>query len=170
MYVDLHSDNPICQRPKFYLEKKSFSHPLNTCYAIFHNFWCFSEWEGWDRPTFYRPYIRGLHGPIFQARTRPTWLEPWHGPSRSKEKIFLRGPSTEENVKFLTEPGWPETKYKILARVSPGQIFFWFQPGTLCFTCTDPFSCLHIINVIFCWWFIFLKFIKTTDLILTTYR
>ena len=93
----------------------------------------------------------------------------------------------------------PEVKIKISARVKPdlnGKFQFGIEPGpaqkensnfvqgpaqTIYFSDfksdlfglsdfnTIPFGCLHIINIFFFWWFIFLQFIKTTDLVLTTF-
>ena len=80
----------------------------------------------------------------------------------------------------------PEREIKISSRVRLGQkqnTKFWPKSARLFFFSnlgpdrlglsdfkTGPFSCSRIINEFFCWWYIFLQFINTTDLVLTSFH
>ena len=87
---------------------------------------------------------RGLHGPVFSG-TGLAHKGCNFGPALSKIKNF--GPGLAWPIFFLSA----------------------FSPDHLSDFKTNPFSCLHIINEFFCWWYIFLQFIKTTDLELTDF-
>ena len=94
-------------------------------------------------------------------------------------RIFRPGP--KEELKFRPRPG-PKGKLKyrpksdparnIIKNFGPSSFFFFrFHPRQLglCDFKTGPFSCLCIINVFFCYWFIFLQIIKTTNLVLIAF-
>ena len=86
-----------------------------------------------------------------------------------KEKLkFRTEPGPKGNLKFRPEPGPPRNKIQNFARPI---FFFRFRPRKLGLSDfkTAPFSCLHIINIFFCCWFIFPQIIKTTDIVLTAF-
>ena len=112
--------------------------------------------------------------PVFSDPAQPEIkkkISAWPCP---KEKLKFRskpGMVWKGNCNFGPSPTRPGTKLKILARAQPRQFFFQFrsrQLGLIDFK-TNPFSCLHIINVFFCCWFIFPQIIKTNDLVLIAF-
>ena len=81
-------------------------------------------------------------------------------PERETEISARARPGPKGKLKFRPEPGPVWNKIKILARAWPGQFFFRFHPRQLGLSDFKTFSCLHIINVFFCCWFIFPQIIK----------
>ena len=127
---------------------------------------------------------RGLHGPDFSDRSLPGPHGYNLGPAWPEVKKKNFGPAWKRIWSLGPRLARPEIEIEILARAWPdlkrntklhpgpaGQIFFRFRPRQLGLSDfkTSPFSCLHIINVFFCWWFIFPQIIKTTDLVLITF-
>ena len=81
-------------------------------------------------------------------------------------------PDQKEKLKFRPEPGLKQST-KSWPGIDPVNFFSRFQSYDylgLRDLKAGPFSCLHMINGFFCWWFIFLQFIKTTDFVLTAFR
>ena len=114
-------------------------------------------------------------GRIFQTGPGP----------RKRKKISARkrnwnlGPSPARpgpkgKMKFRPEPDptWNEIQNFGPGPARPGECFFFrFRPRQLSLSDfeTSPFSCLHILNVFFCWWFFFPQIIKTTDFVLIAF-
>ena len=137
--------------------------------------------------------LGGLNGPDFRSPVPAlaAWHQCRPALARSSDKYFGPGlarkrswnfcpsrPGEKEKLKFWPKPDparskiqnhWPGPGPSRWPRLGPAWRIFFPDSGPNCLDLSDfktsPFSCLRMINDkwFFCWWFILLQFIKTTD-------
>ena len=111
-------------------------------------------------------------GRIFQARPGPCGNNLGLARPETKIKVSARArPSPKEKLKFRPEPSPACERLKFRPEPTPKQnIKFW--PGPTSFFFFPDFGpdhiCLNNFNFV-AWWFIFLQFIKTVNLVLTAF-
>ena len=98
---------------------------------------------------FLRISVGYLQKPEFYICSRDLQGPDISGPAHTETVSAQPGLKLKEKLKFQPKPG-------------PANFFSDFGPDHLRLSDfkAGAFSCLHIINVFFCWWFIFMLFIK----------